>query len=187
VKGCRAATPVQIVVKRDGKLVHLTITPIYDPAAGKTRLGFAYSPGGPRSHFSVGHGLNATGAVYWDVTKQVLRLPVVLFNAHQRKQLSTVVGISDVAHQGIAADPGEAVYFAAVISLVLAIMNLFPFLPLDGGHIFWAIVEKVRRQPVPYSVMERAGVVGFMLVIFLFLIGITNDIGRLTNGGFNVK
>ena len=36
-----------------------------------------------------------------------------------------------------------------VISLSLAIINLFPFLPLDGGHIFWAIVEKVRRRPGP--------------------------------------
>ncbi len=34
----------------------------------------------------------------------------------------------------------------AIISLSLAIVNLFPFLPLDGGHIFWAIVEKVRAQ-----------------------------------------
>ena len=39
----------------------------------------------------------------------------------------------------------------ALISLSLAIVNLFPFLPLDGGHIFWAIVEKVRRKPVPFA------------------------------------
>jgi regulator of sigma E protease len=45
----------------------------------------------------------------------------------------------------------------------------------------------VRRRPVPYSVMERAGVVGFMLVIFLFIIGFTNDVSRLTNGGFQVR
>ena len=63
-------------------------------------------------------------------------------------------------------------------------MNLFPFLPLDGGHIFWAIVEKVRGRPVSLAVMERAGVVGFMLVIVLFLIGLSNDIGRLSGEGF---
>jgi regulator of sigma E protease len=49
------------------------------------------------------------------------------------------------------------------------------------------VVELFRRRPVPFSVMERAGVVGFMLVILLFLIGFTNDIDRLTNGGFRVK
>ena len=97
------------------------------------------------------------------------------------------MGVSDVAHQTVANDLGLAVLLLAVVSLSLAIVNLFPFLPLDGGHIFWAVVELFRRRPVPFSVMERAGVVGFMLVILLFLIGFTNDIDRLTNGGFRVK
>ena len=66
-------------------------------------------------------------------------------------------------------------------------MNLFPFLPLDGGHIFWAVVEKVRRRPVPISVMERASVVGFMLVLLVFIVGLSNDIGRLQGQGFGVR
>jgi regulator of sigma E protease len=76
------------------------------------------------------------------------------------------------------------VHLLAIVSLSLAIVNLFPFLPLDGGHIFWAVVELFRRRPVPYSVMERAGVIGFMLVIALFVIGLSNDIGRINGGGF---
>jgi regulator of sigma E protease len=71
--------------------------------------------------------------------------------------------------------------------LSLAIINLFPFLPLDGGHIFCSLVEKVRGKPVPFSVMERAGVIGFALVLLLFVVGLTNDIGRLTGEGFNVR
>jgi regulator of sigma E protease len=76
----------------------------------------------------------------------------------------------------------------ALISLSLALVNLFPFLPLDGGHIFWAIVEKVRGRPVPLSVMERASVVGILLILILFSVGLTNDIGRLVSGeGFGVR
>ena len=56
-----------------------------------------------------------------------------------------------------------------MISLSLAIINLFPFLPLDGGHIFWSLVEKVRGRPVPFSVMERASAIGFVLVMMLFV------------------
>ena len=74
----------------------------------------------------------------------------------------------------------------AMISLSLAIVNLFPFLPLDGGHIFWALAEKLRGKPIPFAFMERASVVGFMLVIFLFVIGFTNDIDRLRGEGFGV-
>jgi regulator of sigma E protease len=45
----------------------------------------------------------------------------------------------------------------------------------------------VRGRPVPFSVMERSGVLGFALVLMLFFIGFTNDIGRLTGDGFNVR
>jgi regulator of sigma E protease len=67
------------------------------------------------------------------------------------------------------------------------VINLFPFLPLDGGHIFWSLVEKVRGRPVAFSVMERASVIGFALVAVLFVIGLSNDIGRLTGDGFQVR
>ena len=66
-------------------------------------------------------------------------------------------------------------------------MNLFPFLPLDGGHIFWAVVEKVRRRPVPFAVDGARQRRRFMLVILIFLIGLTNDIGQLSGDGFSVR
>ena len=94
---------------------------------------------------------------------------------------------SVASRQAVEIDFTRALYILAVISLSLGIINLFPFLPLDGGHIFWALAEKVRGKPIPFSVMERASVVGFMLVIVLFVIGFTNDIGRLAGDGFNVR
>ena len=69
-----------------------------------------------------------------------------------------------------------ALYVLALISLSLGVINLFPFLPLDGGHIFWALAEKVRGKAIPFAVMERAGFVGFALVLMLFVIGLSNDI-----------
>jgi regulator of sigma E protease len=97
------------------------------------------------------------------------------------------VGSYEVTRQTILDNLADVIPILAIISLSLAIVNLFPFLPLDGGHIFWAIVEKVRRRPVPFSVMERAGVVGFMLVIGIFLLGLSNDISRLSGEGFQVR
>jgi regulator of sigma E protease len=187
IKGCKAATPAHVVVGRNGQLVSLNLTPIYDPVAKKTRVGFAFSDDGPRQTLGVGRSISASGQQFWFITKETLSLPARILNAKQRKQISGVVGVSDLAHNTVSNDPGLAVLLLAVVSLSLAIVNLFPFLPLDGGHIFWAVVELVRRRPVPFSVMERSGVVGFMLVVMLFLIGFTNDISRLTNGGFKVK
>ncbi len=45
----------------------------------------------------------------------------------------------------------------------------------------------MRGRPVSLAVMERASVVGFVLVAMLFVIGLSNDIGRLTGEGFNVR
>jgi regulator of sigma E protease len=185
VKGCRATTPVKVTVQRGGRLITYTITPIYDPATHKVRLGFGFNE--VHEPYGIGKSVSNAGSQFWYVTKQTASLPARIVNPEKRKEISGIVGVSDVAHKTVATDPGLAVYLLAVVSLSLAIVNLFPFLPLDGGHIFWAVVEMVRRRPVPYSVMERAGVVGFMLVIFLFIIGFTNDVSRLTNGGFQVR
>ena len=149
-------------------------------------MGFQYAEG---SHQPLGAGRSASISLdnFWFITKQTVALPARIFNSQQRKQISGVVGVSKVANDTIKSNLADAVSLLAVVSLSLAIVNLFPFLPLDGGHIFWAVVEKVRRRPVPLWVMERAGMVGFMLVIGLFILGFTNDIGRLTGEGFQTR
>jgi regulator of sigma E protease len=123
----------------------------------------------------------------WDVTSRTVSTFARLFEPQERKQVSGVVGVSDVAHQTINHSARDALLLLAIVSLSLAIINLFPFLPLDGGHIFWSLVEKVRGSRVPFRVIERASAVGFLLILLLFVIGLTNDINRLTGQGFNVR
>jgi regulator of sigma E protease len=185
-KGCKATTPVTLTVVRDGERKTLTLTPIYDPVAERPRLGFGYAPG-PRDPLSISEGADQTLDAFWFITRETIKLPARLLDSTDRKEISGVVGSYEVTRQTIVSDLADTVWILAIISLSLAIVNLFPFLPLDGGHIFWAIVEKVRRRPVPFSVMERAGVVGFMLVILLFLVGLSNDIDRLSGEGFRVR
>jgi regulator of sigma E protease len=185
-EGCKAAEPVQVTIRRDGQPRTYSLTPIYDPQAKRTRLGFAYAPG-PRETLAFGEAVDITADRFWFITKATLELPARLIDPEQRKEISGVVGSYEVTRQTILTDLEEVIGILAIISLSLAIVNLFPFLPLDGGHIFWAIVEKVRRRPVSLAVMERAGVVGFMLVILIFLIGLSNDIDRLSGEGFQVR
>jgi regulator of sigma E protease len=189
--GCKAATPVVLQVERKGELKRIVARPVYDDdlqgQAARTRLGFGFAAGAHRTPLGAGESVNASADDFWFITSQTVTLPARLVNSQQRKQLSGIVGSYEVTRQTILTDVALTVRILAVISLSLAIVNLFPFLPLDGGHIFWAIVEKIRRKPVPFSVMERAGVVGFMLVILVFLVGLSNDIGRLSGEGFRVR
>ena len=184
--GCKATTPAEVKVVRDGRERTFELTPVYDPQAERTRLGFAYAPG-PRETLPVGEAVDVTADRFWFITKATLELPARLIDSEQRKEISGVVGSYEVTRQTILNQIENVIGILAIISLSLAIVNLFPFLPLDGGHIFWAIVEKVRRKPVSLRVMERAGVVGFMLVILIFLIGLSNDIDRLSGEGFQVR
>jgi regulator of sigma E protease len=181
-EGCVAAKPARLTVARGGKLQNFSIKPRYDtknlPAS--MRVGFTYDL--PRHPYSFGKATTETASQFWFITRETVKIPSYIFNSQKRKEISGIVGTSDAANKAVSNDAADAIALFAVISLSLAIINLFPFLPLDGGHIFWAAVEFVRRRPVPYAVMERAGVVGFMLVIGLFLLGLSNDIDRLTNG-----
>jgi regulator of sigma E protease len=183
VNGCMATTPARVVVNRDGQLHTYEITPRYDATRGidRTRLGFSYENATRSVGPADAAGISATGM--WDVTTRTVSTFGKLFQAREREQLSGVVGTSETLRQSFEFSTTLALYVLALISLSLAIINLFPFLPLDGGHIFWALVEKVRGgRPVPFSVMEKAGAVGFVLVIGLFLIGLSNDIGRIGDG-----
>jgi regulator of sigma E protease len=196
VKGCRAKDPVNMVIERDGRTMPVAVTPIYDPDAepvkeggqkGRMRIGFGYGQTGPRETMPAGKAFTTGIDRFWFVTVETVKLPARLFDAEKRKEVGSVVGGYEVTRQTILSRVGDVVVVMAVISLSLAIINLFPFLPLDGGHIFWAIVEKIRRKPVPLAIMERASVIGFLLVIGVFILGLSNDIDRLSGEGFQVR
>jgi regulator of sigma E protease len=185
VDGCRAATPATIVVTNDGEERTLRLAPVYSEAEDDMFIGFqtgtTVRPIGPVEA--------ADEALYqmWFFTSKTVETIAGIFEADKRDDISGVVGSYEVTRQTIELSAERAVYLLAIISLSLGVINLFPFLPLDGGHIFWAVAEKLRGRAIPFSVMERAGFVGFVLVIALFMVGLTNDFGRLTGEGFGVR
>jgi regulator of sigma E protease len=184
--GCRAAEPAVLVVQRGDARVTVKASPVYSADVRRPLLGFAFGSTVPPS---VGPATAAELSVdqMWFFSRTTVSTIAQLFKPEKRKELSGVVGTYEVTRQSIEVGPKEAFFLLAIISLSLGVINLFPFLPLDGGHIFWAVAEKVRGRAIPFSVMERAGFVGFALVIMLFFIGFTNDIGRLTGDGFGVR
>jgi regulator of sigma E protease len=184
VAGCRATTPVKLAIRRHGKLEIFSIYPRYDPNYKRMRVGFAFGemnpPLGPVGAASTG----ISHMWYW--TRTTLGVIVRLFEPKERKQIHSVVGGFEITQQEFGFSTTDALGTLALISLSLAVINLFPFLPLDGGHVFWAVAEKLRGRRIPFEVMERAGVVGFALIMLVFVIGLSNDISTLTGQGFKV-
>jgi regulator of sigma E protease len=183
--GCQAATYATIVVQRGGKELTVRVKPAYNAAADDMFVGFIAGTS-PQNVGPVDAAHRSVDEM-WFFTRRTVETIANIFNAEKRKDISGVVGTYEVTRQTIELSTERAIYLLAIISLSLGVINLFPFLPLDGGHIFWALAEKVRGRAIPFSVMERAGFVGFVLVIALFMVGFTNDIGRLTGEGFGVR
>ncbi len=184
-EGCRAKTPVKVTIEREGRTRTISVRPEYRASAGQALIGFGFK--GTPIDISAGEAVDRSTGFAWFVTHETLTRFAKIFNSQERKQLSGIVGVSDVGHQTVGLGAAAALTFLALISLSLGLINLFPFLPLDGGHIFWSLVEKLRGEPVSLRVMERASIIGFALVAMMFVIGLGNDIGRITGEGFRVR
>jgi regulator of sigma E protease len=102
-----------------------------------------------------------------------------LVHSEGRDQVSSPVGIvqgsSEAAKQGWQ----DYLWVLGLISLSLALLNLLPLLPLDGGHIFFSILEAIRGRAVPREVYERVSAIGIALVLMLFFLGLSNDVSRI--------
>ena len=179
--GCQAVSGLTLVVRRGGHLKTITTRPVYAAAAKRMELGFEFA-----SAVTYPGPIAATGktvSYLAQVTGKTVSTVARVFEPAERRQLHGVVAGYETTQQSFATSTALAFQVLALISLSLGVINLFPFLPLDGGHIFWAVAEKLRGRRIPFSVMERAGFVGFILIIMLFFVGLSNDISQLGSGG----
>ena len=171
--------PVTLTVERDGSTVTLEGTP-QAQEDGTYRLGFAfglqYESYGPLE--SIGLAFETT----WEVTKAIGASLGRIVTGSGRDEVASVVGITAVSSESLEAGFRYYLQVLAFISLSLALLNMLPLLPLDGGHIAFSIAERVRGRAIPREAYERFSMVGIALVLLLFVIGLSNDIDRLRGG-----
>jgi regulator of sigma E protease len=175
--GCRAATPVRLTVRRDGKLHSLSLYPRYNNEAKRMLVGVGF---GTIKHYDAVAAAGGSIRAMWHATWGTLTgFFKALTSSKTRGEVSSIVGITQTAHATVVEGSGIALVFLGYISLVLAVINLFPFLPLDGGHIVWSLAEKLRGRRISVGAMYRYSSVGIVLLAFLVINGVSNDIGRL--------
>jgi regulator of sigma E protease len=178
VAGCRAATPVRLTIARAGRDVELTVYPRYNKQVGRMLIGFQF--GSTPRRFGAFAAAGAAVGEMWHVTTQTLTgFGRALTSEKARKQIHSIVGITEVDHATVVAGAGFALVFLGYLSLILAVINLFPFLPLDGGRVLWALAEKIRGRRISLLAMYRFSSVGVVLLLFLVVNGVGNDISRL--------
>jgi regulator of sigma E protease len=177
-EGCHAATPVQLTVRRAGQTLMLSVYPRYSREARRMLVGFDF--GEAPKHFGALAAAGVAAHEMWTATKNLLSgIGRAFTSSKARHEVHTIVGIGEIAHEAVADGAGYGLVILGLISLILAVVNLFPFLPLDGGHVAWALAEKVRGRRVSVATMWRYSTVGIVLFAFLFINGLSNDITRL--------
>jgi len=140
---------------------------------GHLGVGFGYAT----AHAGLFGGIRkGSQYTWWVVHETATRI------FHTPTQVQSVVGVgavyTEVAAQGFA----TVLAFTGVLSLALALFNLIPMPPLDGGHILFAVIERIRGRSLSPAAYERAAVVGIALMLVLFVVVVQKDILNIANG-----
>ncbi|HCS12398.1 MAG: RIP metalloprotease RseP [Zetaproteobacteria bacterium CG06_land_8_20_14_3_00_59_53] len=181
-----AGKTVPISVKRGDVLVNLAISPQVDNN-GHGRIGAKMAT---RSmlppeiyHMSPIEGVKYGFVRTWEMTYMTLDvLGKMLTSAISPENLGGPIAIAQIA--GKTAELGLIAFisFLALISVNLGVLNLLPIPVLDGGHLIYLAIEKLKGSPLSPKLMERTQIVGIVLIGALMIFAFYNDISRWLKG-----
>jgi regulator of sigma E protease len=191
--------PLNLTVLRDGKTVPLTVLPEKPVSPADI----------PKDEPQTAIGLDLDDNVdvvmdhptpWHQVHESVdmVRGTLAALFTHNSKvsatQLSGPVGIMNILFSVLSSENGWriALFFAVVINVNLAMLNLFPLPVLDGGHIALSLIEAIRRRPLSMSILEPVqtacalALIGYMAFITFFDV---QDSGKMafSNDGGEIK
>ena len=171
--------PITVTILRGGRPVALG--PVRTKKMG-SRWALGFQPGWKTVSYGPVSSLTRGVSTVWAATKATITFLPRLATGAGRKQVSSPVGIVDVSSQAVALTFTLYLQILGLISVSLAILNLLPLLPLDGGHILFSIIEGLRGRAVGREVYERVSAIGIALFLVLTFIGLSNDINHLGGG-----
>ena len=177
----RAGQPIEVALEREGRAVTLTVIPAIRPGSEAAPVGILGIQGGagelerldPFSAVAAGvvqtyEMSAATLAAIWEM----------LTGRRSAEDLGGPIRIAEVSGQAATLGIAPLLNLMALLSISLALLNLFPIPMLDGGHLVFYAAEAVRGRPVSLRIQEYAYRVGFALLIALFVFVTWNDIAR---------
>ncbi len=181
-----AGQPVVITVRRGESTLNLTVVPEGD-GKGHGRIGARMSarPLYPLEHYRMGpvegfvHGFRRT----WEVTVLTCQVLVKMATAAiSPSNLGGPIAIAQIAGKTASLGFAAFVSFLALISVNLGVLNLLPVPVLDGGHLLYLGIEKIKGAPLSPKVMERTQIIGMALIAALMVFAFYNDIMRWLKG-----
>ena len=174
IRSSRGAA-ITVTVERSGHRV--TLGPQKTIKSGNHWI-WGFEPAAKLEKHPVGASIRSSGSTLWRITTGTGSALGGIFHKKERSQLVGTVGI--VRESAAALTVGLPYYLTLVglVSMSLALLNLLPLLPLDGGHIAVSIIESIRRRALAREVYERVSIIGLAIVLFVAFIALNNDITR---------
>jgi regulator of sigma E protease len=175
-----------LAVNREGESVNLEVTPelkaaqnIFGEPVERYVIGVTSAGEFFPRELSLAEAAGLSVVRTWEVTKLTVLSVVKLI---QGKLPATTLGgpikiakmAGDQAREGLV----SLLFFTAVISINLGILNVLPIPVLDGGHLLFYAIEAITRRPVSLKVREVAQQIGIFLLIMLMIFVIYNDIAN---------
>ncbi|HZS24487.1 MAG TPA: M50 family metallopeptidase [Gaiellaceae bacterium] len=170
---------IVVTVERGGRTFAL---PPHTTIKREGRWIFGFEPAARLVPHSFGTSMRLAADQCWSIVRDTGATLRGLVHSKERAQLTGTVGIVKYSDQALTVGFSYYLQILGFVSMSLALMNLLPFLPLDGGHILFSIIEGVRRRALAREVYERVSVVGFSLIILIFFVTLNNDVGRYFHG-----
>ena len=173
-------------VDRAGESIELRATPeskeIVDSSGNKIRIGLLGVSRGSDQVVRVeklGLGASLTRAVdetWFIITRSLGYLKGVVIGHESPDQLSGPIKIAQIAGEAASISVFALIQLAAVLSVSIGLINLFPIPMLDGGHLMYYFFEAVRGKPLGAQAQEFGYKVGFAMVIALMVFATWNDL-----------
>jgi regulator of sigma E protease len=166
--------PFRLTIVRNGK--RIVLGPVRARLdGGSYRIGIAMKvAAGPGE--SLTKATSSSFRLLWAVTHGTITGIAGLFVGKGTHDVSSSVGIVRDTAAAYRASLQDFFYAVGLISLALAVANMLPVLPLDGGHIVMSILEKVRGRAFSQLAYLRYSAVGISLFLFLMYFGLRNDL-----------
>lgn len=181
-----ANQPVDFHVQRDETALNLTVVPAADDnGIGRIGVRLAAVPVHQPVLYRMGFidGVSFGFIRTWEMTTMTLDVLVKMATATiSPENLGGPIAIAQLA--GKTAELGLVAFlsFLALISVNLAVLNLLPIPVLDGGHLVYIGLEKVRGKPLSPAIMEKTQIIGISLIVMLMVFAFYNDLARLFRG-----
>jgi len=179
----RPGQPTDLRIKRGEETVTITVTP--DTVDGVGRIGIGPVPSLPDNLVYV-RTWNPASAVMdgWTQTLQLTSLTIKAFWRLVTGRISPAslggpIQIAVAAGQSAKVGVSQLMFFTALVSVNLAVLNLLPVPMLDGGHLLFFGCEALLGRPISVRKREIAQQVGFVLLMMLMVFALYNDVSRL--------